>query len=574
MIKFKTLRFKNFLSYGNIFTEIPLNEAKTTLVVGQNGSGKSAMLDALCFVLYGKPFRNINKPQLVNSITQKHCVVECEFTVNGKPYLIRRGIKPELFEIYQNGTLVNQSSNTRDYQETLEKNILKINFKSFSQIVILGSANFVPFMQLPAQARREVIEDLLDIQIFSLMNVVLKDKIAANRAMIDRVENEIAFLEREEKLHKNHVKTLEETNKEYIQKKQTLLLQIESDIGDLSIEQQKILTSIEEKLLLLTDHKKCEHKRSEMADIQRKLDDKQKLSKKEIAFYTSNDNCPTCKQNIDAEFKNKKITTRNEQLEMLRVTIEKLQIENAENERRLKEIAAVNLEISTMNKKASDVGNKIYSFGQNKKMIEQEIASFKEDNRAIEDIKERIQNARSAIEKTTKQKDQLNDDRRIYEISTILLKDGGIKTKIIRQYVPIINRLVNKYLSVMDFFVQFELNENFKETIKSRHRDDFTYASFSEGEKARLDLALLFTWRALAKLRNSATTNLLILDEVFDSSLDESGNDFLFDIISQMDADANVFCISHKGDKLYDKFETVIKFEKVKNFSQMKTEKA
>jgi len=569
MIHFKTLRWQNFLSTGNQFTEIRLDKSKSTLIVGENGAGKSTILDALSFALYGKPFRNINKPQLVNSITNKNCLVECEFSIGSKQYLIRRGQKPDVFEIFVNGTLINQNSNVREYQEVLEKTILKMNQKSFGQIVVLGSANFIPFMQLPAHIRREVIEDLLDIQIFSIMNTLLKEKVSENKNDILNSDHQINLLENKIEMAEKNISVLKTNNDELIKGKQDLIDATAIKVNEANKTITDVTTQINDLKATIADQEKVESKSKKILDLESKLEARIKSLKKEIAFFEENDNCPTCKQGIEHDFKHEKVESRTTQLSEVDEGLKKLEEEYNALQLRIAEIAQVNTQITTHNATITDNNNKISSWNETIRSLNEEIENIRNNTKAIDDNETEIEEFKKDLRTEITNKQQLLGHKQILDVSSVLLKDSGIKTKIIRQYIPIINKLVNKYLAAMDFFVQFELDDKFKEKIKSRFRDEFSYDSFSEGEKMRIDLSLLFTWRSIAKLRNSASTNLLIMDEVFDSSLDATGTDEFLKILESLTTDTNVFIISHKGDQLYDKFHSVIRFEKHSNFSRI-----
>ena len=569
MILFKAIRWQNMLSTGNQFTEVTLDRSKSTLIVGENGAGKSTILDALSFALYGKPFRNINKPQLLNSMTQKNLVVECEFMVGSKHFRVKRGIKPAIFEIYQNGEMINQNSSARDYQEYLEKSILKLSFKSFGQIVILGSANYLPFMQLPAHSRREVIEDLLDIQIFTTMNNLLKEKILANKSAITDTDYQIDLVENKIELTLKHINSLKINNDHLIRQKEEmieevngLVCQAERDIaiqsGYLAVKSAKV-----------ADSEKVSSKRTKLIELESQLETKIRSLKKEITFYHDNDSCPTCRQGIDHDFKDSVIDDRESKQQEVTVALAKIEEEINTINQRVNEIAEVNKEITVINTKITELNSDIRSWNNSIRTLEAEIDNLEKNTTIIDESNEDLSVLNKQLGVQQKYKEELANERQVIEVAGVLLKDSGIKTKIIKQYVPIMNKLINKYLAAMDFFVQFELDENFNEKIKSRFRDEFSYASFSEGEKMRIDLALMFTWRAIAKLRNSASTNLLIMDEVFDSSLDVGGTEEFLKILEGLTGDTNTFIISHKGDQLYDKFHSVIKFEKHANFSRI-----
>ena len=557
------------LSTGNQFTEVALDRSKSTLIVGENGAGKSTILDALSFALYGKPFRNINKPQLVNSMTQKNLVVECEFMVGSKHFCVKRGIKPQLFEIYQNGEMINQNSSARDYQEYLEKSILKLSFKSFGQIVILGSANYLPFMQLPAHARREVIEDLLDIQIFTTMNNLLKEKITANKAAIAEADYQINLIDNKIELTNKHINSLKTNNDHLIKQKQDLIQELCNCVSETEASITAENIKLDDKTNLIIDSDKVNSKRTKLIELENQLESKIRTLKKEITFYHDNDSCPTCRQGIDHDFKNETISEREIKQDEVTDALSKIETEiNAINER-VNEITEINKEITAINTKITELNFDIRSWNNSIRTLQTEIDGLEKNTTIIDESMGDLDLLSSQLADQQKHKEDLANERSVIEVAGVLLKDSGIKTRIIKQYVPIMNKLINKYLAAMDFFVQFELDENFNEKIKSRFRDEFSYASFSEGEKMRIDLALMFTWRAIAKLRNSASTNLLIMDEVFDSSLDVGGTEEFLKILEGLTGDTNTFIISHKGDQLYDKFHSVIKFEKHANFSRI-----
>lgn len=569
MILFKKLRYQNLLSTGNQFTELVFTKSKSTLVVGQNGAGKSTFIEALTFALYGKPFRNINKPQLLNSITQKNLLVELEFSIGKKEYMIRRGIKPNVFEIMVNGEMLNQNADAREYQEHLEKNILKLNFKSFSQIVVLGSANYVPFMQLPASERRKVVEDLLDIQIFSVMNSILKDKIANNRTAVTEIDYSINLCEQKIEMHTKHIDTLKANNDDLIVQKQQKIKEHQEGLDSLSVDTDLLLEKVEILNEEVCDETRVLGRKTKLVQMESTIEDKIRKLKKEVAFYHDHDNCPTCKQGIDHEFKTETISKREAKSGELTEALTKLETEITTTESRIEEINKLNEQISSLNAKISENNQQVKFYNRYIKDLREEITTLEEQSSKIDTDSEDTVKYEEELNKHNARKQELIKEKSVLDIAGQLLKDTGIKTKIIRQYVPVMNKLINKYLSALDFFVDFQLDESFNETIKSRFRDDFSYASFSEGEKMRIDLALMFTWRAIAKLRNSASTNLLIMDEVFDSSLDATGTEEFLKILESLTSDSNTFIISHKGDSLFDHFESVLRFEKHANFSRI-----
>jgi DNA repair exonuclease SbcCD ATPase subunit len=569
VIYFKTVRWKNLLSTGNVFTEVKLNQSSSTLIIGENGSGKSTFVEAISFALYGKPFRKINKPLLVNSINNKNLIVEIEFSIGKKEYFIRRGLKPAVFEILVDDVLLNQEAASKDYQEILEKNILRLTHKSFSQIITLGSSTFVPFMQLPAASRREFIEDLLDIQIFSTMNILLKDRVQKNKDDIAACATRISLCEQKIELNKRHIESMRQNNDEIIEIKQNKINEHNFMIEEVTISRDDSARKLGDYTPVVADQTKLISKLKKINSLQSELQYKITDCSKHIDFFEKHDECPTCTQDIEAGIKSYKLEEGRNKSKELTDAIVKLKEEQDRVDVRLKEIETAQDQIDLLYAEINDCNNKIAMYTRYNAELQKEITNLNVQQKKIETDATELNAAKAELVEIETEKEKLTNARTLLSTAALLLKDGGIKTKIIKQYVPVMNKLINKYLAAMDFFVQFELDENFDEKIKSRFRDEFTYGSFSEGEKMRIDLSLLFTWRAVSKLRNSASTNLLIMDEVFDSSLDTSGTEEFFKILSSVTADTNVFIISHKGDQLFDKFSSVIKFEKVKNFSQI-----
>lgn len=569
MIIFEKVRWKNFLSTGNTFTEINLLRSQNTLIIGNNGAGKSTILDALCFGLFGKPFRKINKPQLLNSINNQQCVVEIEFSIGKKKYKVIRGIKPNTFEVYCNDILVDQDAKAKDYQEYLEKFILKLNFKSFTQVVILGSASFVPFMQLTPADRRAIIEDLLDIQIFSTMNGLAKEKIAINKDALVKNEHQIDLNNTKVELQKHNIDEAKKHNDAEIEKKKTEIENSEQQITKLNGDIVLIQKHIDVLQSKISDKLAMENKSSKLLQLESKLETRIKKIEKDVSFYESNDSCPTCKQDIHESFKGEKVADLSKTKGEVGIALADLSKQITKTSERITEIQNVLKHIQSHNNEIIKHNSTITAVNNYISKIQKEIneLSNKKDN--LEEENEKLKEFNDQLKLLDEERKNITDEKKYYDLAAALLKDTGIKTKIIRQYLPIMNKLVNKYLTAMDFFVNFNINENFEETIKSRHRDEFSYANFSEGEKMRIDLALLFTWRQIAKLKNSTNTNLLILDEVFDSSLDGTGTEEFLKLIHEMGSDTNIFVISHKGDQLFDKFRSVIRFKKVNNFSQV-----
>ena len=568
MIIFKSVRWKNFLSTGNTFTEINLIKHKSTLIVGQNGTGKSTMLDAISFALFGKPHRNINKPQLLNSINNKACVVEVEFSIGKIEYKIVRGLKPNLFEIWKNDTMINQSSHAKEYQKILEQNILKLNHKSFHQVVVLGSSSFIPFMQLAAGHRRDVIEDLLDINVFSKMNIILRDKQSAIKDQlkdigynIDIVKNKIDTQQK----YIQDIKTLTDDNrKEYesrIYESQNSIDELQGKNSKLSLGLDESIREAEERLATLHDKRQAlllggQDRQTNLTNVRQR-----------IKFFEENETCSVCDQTITDSHKHDILKSAEQEANQIQSECRKIGTDGTTVEKEISETGSV---LRTLRSKVSELSeNNVQISGLQKQIKEYQLYLNKgvsaDLNLAEADLKQLNDERNGLLES----KFEVSELYSYNSVMSEMLKDTGIKTKIIKQYLPVINQLVNQYLQILDFFVHFNLDESFSETIRSRHRDEFTYASFSEGEKQRIDLSLLFTWRQIAKMKNSVATNLLILDETFDSSLDHEGVDNLLKILTTLGDDTNIFVISHKGEVLDGKFNSKIEFKKEKNFSKI-----
>ena len=553
MIYFKDIRWKNLLSTGNQFTEVQLNKSSTTLIVGENGSGKSTVLDALCFGLFSKPFRRINRPQLINSINDGGLLVEIEFEVGTKSYMIRRGIKKNIFEIFVDGKKLNQDAKAQDQQEYLEKTILKLNYKSFTQIVLLGANHYIPFMQLKSQDRKSIVEDLLDIQIFSVMNGLLKYKISENK-------EESQNIEVNRKLSAGNIETTEGVIDELKKTKKNQIQQNERDIDNNVVEIESLNTKIKELMDSISDDNTAQTLK-ELEGYQQGIERKMMSSENEIEFYEQNDTCSTCSQELSEEHKTKMISEHHGVMHKNGSALLELGHKIDDLKSRLIQVSNVQTAITTNQNQIQAITSYITKLKDQIKEIEGREDDIDEKIKKLKDLKGELKSCVEQLEK-------LSEQKQLYETAMVLLKDTGIKTRIIKQYLPIMNQTIQKYLGVLDFYINFTLNEQFEETIKSRYRDEFTYASFSEGEKMRIDLALLFTWRAVAKMKNSTNTNLLMLDEIFDSSLDSTGTDEFLKILNTL-SDENIFVISHKQDVLADKFRSTIKFQKLKNFSHI-----
>ena len=567
MIKFKTVRWKNFLSTGNTFTEIELTRNPSTLIIGENGSGKSTILDALCFGLFGKPFRTINKPQLINSINGSGLLVEVEFTVGSRNYKVVRGIKPNVFEIYNNNKPLNQEANVRDYQKILEQQILKLNYQSFTQVVILGSSTFIPFMQLKARHRREVVEEILDIQIFSLMNMLLKIKLKDLQEELVSTDNRYELITEKISLQENYIDDLKKNKDKLINTKKESIENNTNVIQSRTNEREELENANVTFLEHIKDQQQVEQKETKLKDFRATLAEKHKSHSSMLDFFDNNADCPTCQQHIDEMFKEEMTSQQKQEVKKYQIGMDKMKSELTSTKQRLEEIKEVADKIRDNQLSIAQLNTSIIELEKFNTKLETEIESFNGGGISKSDT-DKLKNLKDEHKKIDGERQSAKEERNYVEAAKIMLQDTGIKTKIIKQYLPIMNKLINKYLTSMEFYINFTLNENFEETIKSRYRDEFTYASFSEGEKMRIDLALLFTWRAIAKMKNSTNTNLLVLDEIFDSSLDNTGTDEFLKILNTL-SDENIFVISHKQDVLVDKFRSTIKFEKVKNFSHV-----
>lgn len=569
MINFKKVRYKNLLSSGNKFTEIQLDQHQTTLILGDNGAGKSTLLDALCFGMYGKGFRNLKKDLLINSINGGNLWVEVEFSIGKKEYKVIRGAKPNKFELYVNDVFVNQDATVRDYQEHLEKNILKMSYRSFTQVAILGSANFTPFMQLKATERRKLVEDLLDISIFSTMGDILKKKISNHTVEVRENNHEIDLLEERINGLNEQLNALRENRESKILKYESTVDETQENINNLLGDIDEKTKNVVEKTTSINDKDSKETRLKQIVDMEAGLETARKKAIKDIEFYENNDDCPTCKQGLDIEHKKKHIEEKQTKVSEIKEAIATLDEQVEDLNTRIQEINGIQDEITKIQKEVGILQTEVVSNQKFVQKIQKEIEELKKEGQGNGDVQSRIDDSEDKLDILHAKKESLVDQQHYFEIAQVLLRDQGVRQKIIKQYVPIMNKLINKYLAQLEFYVGFELNEKFEETIKSRFRDVFKYDNFSQGEKMRIDLALLFTWRSVARMKNSVNTNLLILDEVFDSSLDTQGTDDFLKLLNSLTEKTNAFIISHKGEALYDKFNDVIRFEKHKNFSRI-----
>lgn len=570
MIKFSKVRFKNFGSFGNTFTELTLDKNNTTLICGSNGSGKSfAFLDSITFALFGKPFRKINIPQLANSINSKNCLVEIEFTKGNESYVVRRGLNPKIFEIHRNGELLNQDAKSVDYQAVLEEQIIKMNYKTFTQVVILGSSSFVPFMQLNAADRRAVIENILDINVFSSMNMVLKGKMSALKESLKEVSTSIEIQKEKIQSRKDLISNLESKSNKDIENTNQKIQTIESDISELLKEITELEVSMNEIASSISDKDKVSKKQSEVKTLKTKIGVNLSTLMKDIAFFTDNETCPSCCQSITNDVKEKELQKRNKKKNEYEKAISDLESSIQECDSRIKEINDIAVLVQDKN---LQILQKKTSIDNGKKFLKSLVEDLKKASNSSDEInseKGKLQEMETVLGDLESKKIEMKSEEHYYQYASDLLKDTGVKAKIIKYYLPFMNKYINKFLTSMDFFVQFILDEDFNETIKSRHRDEMSYMNFSEGEKMRIDLALLLAWREIARAKNSVNCNLLILDEVFDSSLDSLGMEELMKLLNAVSDKSNIYVISHKSDQLVDKFQTTISFEKKNNFSRM-----
>lgn len=566
-IQFSKISYKNILSVGNVPVEIDLLKSKNTLISGKNGGGKSTSIESIVFALYGKSFRKINKGQLVNSVNKKDMLVELEFYIGKDKFLIKRGIKPNIFEVYKNDVLLNKDAASKDYQEHLETNILKMSYKSFTQIVILGSATYVPFMELPAAQRREIIEDLLDIQVFSTMNTLLKGKISENKEVIAENNHEISLIELKIDSAKKHNQELQKLKQVEVDKLKSKATENLKTIDQHKSEIEQYETQITDLGNSISDKKKLKETQTKVKELLYELKSKKSTYQSDISFYSNHDNCPTCKQGIEETFKQETVSEKTSKLSEMTDAIEKLQTKQNSVEKRLEEISDIEDQIQKLHNKANEHRLSVKMIMNQLKEIKAELVSAEKQVEEVD--KTTIIEYSKNLEELRTEQTTLYEQREMLGIAGSMLKDGGIKTSINRTYIPIMNKIINQYLSEFELFVDFNLDENFNETIKSRFRDTFTFTSFSEGEKMRINLSIMFAWRALAKLRNSVSTNLLFLDETLDGAADSAGVESLIDILKKLNNNDNVFVISHRGMDFAEKFDRHIQFEKIKNFTQL-----
>ena len=568
MITFKTLKWKNFLSTGNQFIEIDLQKAPSTLIIGSNGSGKSTLLDALCFVLFNRPFRDIKKEQLVNTINQNDCEIQVTFKIGMNDYKVVRGIKPNIFEIYLNGVLINQDASAIDYQNTLENNILKCNYRAFCQVVILGSSSYEPFMHLRARYRREVVEEILDIRVFTHMDLLLRQKQSELAKSVQDVKFRYNLMTEKYEMQKKHFEEVLSRDNTDLEDKRKLIADNHKDNLVYKDKLEKLNEEIISKKQKLWHKDEENSKQTKLAKLEAKIETNIASHKKTLEFFEKNNNCPTCTQKIEQGFKVQKCQHEKTKIDKLEKGLQDLLVEIAKNDVKVKELNVLSDKLSNLNVEVAKINTSIDSINRQSNRLNDEIAKLEVEKKNSDKVAFELENIKNELKTVDVEKDKVVEEKKYIDIAREILNDTGVKAKIIKKYLPIMNQLINKYLQSMDFFVNFHLDEEFNETIKSRFRDTFNYNSFSEGEKLRIDLALLFTWRTIAKMKNSTNTNLLILDEVFDSSLDSTGTDDFFKILKQLTTE-NTFIISHKGDIMFDKFTNIIRFEKYKNFTRL-----
>ena len=568
MITFKNIKYKNFLSTGNTPIEVKLNKSNTTLIVGANGSGKSTLLDALCFVLFNKPFRIIKKEQMINTVNNGDCLIELEFEVGTNSYLVRRGIKPNIFEIYQNDKLLNQDASSLDYQKYLENNIMRLNYRSFLQVVLLGSSSYEPFMKMKPRYRREVVEEILDIRVFGLMDLILRPQQSELTRNVTDLSHKCDLIESKYETELKHYNAISDLNMNDLDGKKRLLEKNGQANYDYNRKIDKLNDELERHRDSIKDQSKEQAKMTKLSKLEAKIEQNLETHKKNLDFFEQNDNCPTCTQSIELDFKGEKIKLEEGKLSTLNEGMTQIMSEISKQEEHLNAMDKISKKVYEMNVEVSKLQTSVEELDKYSNNIHEEIKSLQNKQTDGRDIEKQLEQLKIDLEESKVERDKILDQQKYVNVLRTILNDKGAKSQIIKKYVPIMNNLINQYLQSMEFFISFHLDEEFNETVKSRFRDTFNYNNFSEGEKMRIDLALLFTWRHIAKMKNSVNTNLLILDEIFDSSLDGQGTDDFFKIIKTMTKE-NIFIISHKGDILFDRFTEVVRFEKFKNFTRL-----
>tara|TARA_R110000744_G_scaffold173356_1_gene292069 strand:+ start:1039 stop:2754 length:1716 start_codon:yes stop_codon:yes gene_type:complete len=568
VITFKNIKYKNFLSTGNTPIEVKLNKANTTLIVGVNGSGKSTLLDALCFVLFNKPFRIIKKEQMINTVNNGDCLIELEFEVGTNSYLVRRGIKPNIFEIYQNDKLLNQDASSLDYQKYLENNIMRLNYRSFLQVVLLGSSSYEPFMKMKPRYRREVVEEILDIRVFGLMDLILRPQQSELTRNVTDLSHKCDLIESKYETELKHYNAISDLNMNDLDGKKRLLEKNGQANYDYNRKIDKLNDELERHRDSIKDQSKEQAKMTKLSKLEAKIEQNLETHKKNLDFFEQNDNCPTCTQSIELDFKGERIKLEEGKLSTLNEGMTQIMSEISKQEEHLNAMDKISKKVYEMNVEVSKLQTSVEELDKYCNNIHEEIKSLQNKQTDGRDIEKQLEQLKIDLEESKVERDKILDQQKYVNVLRTILNDKGAKSQIIKKYVPIMNNLINQYLQSMEFFISFHLDEEFNETVKSRFRDTFNYNNFSEGEKMRIDLALLFTWRHIAKMKNSVNTNLLILDEIFDSSLDGQGTDDFFKIIKTMTKE-NIFIISHKGDILFDRFTEVVRFEKFKNFTRL-----